>query len=95
MASRVTIDPRADSQHTVIEVITRDRPDLLFWLSSAIHEAGCFIDLAKINTEGDRVADVFYVTNEDGSKVTDQAKLAHLEAAIRATLTRLEGRSGS
>ena len=44
---------------------------------------------------GDRVADVFYVTNEDGSKVTDQAKLQQLEDTIRAILARLEGRSGS
>ena len=69
--TRVTVDNRCATDHTVIEVLTRDRVGLLFALSSTLQKAGLTIDLAKINTEGNRVADVFYVTDADGAKVTD------------------------
>jgi [protein-PII] uridylyltransferase len=67
--SEVSIDDLASAEHTVIEVITQDRPGLLSTLALALHELGLGIAVAKINTEGNRVADVFYVTESDGSKV--------------------------
>lgn len=66
---RVSLDDRASPRHTVIEVITRDRPGLLFALSDALHRLGLSIAVAKINTEGQRVADVFYVSEQDGGKI--------------------------
>ncbi len=63
------IDHRASSAHTVIEVLTKDRPGLLCTLARALHRLSLVISIAKINTEGTRVADVFYVTETDGSKV--------------------------
>jgi [protein-PII] uridylyltransferase len=69
VASEVSIDDRASREHTVIEVITRDRTGLLFTLALALHDLGLSISVAKINTEGNRVADVFYVTESDGSKI--------------------------
>ncbi|HEY4116645.1 MAG TPA: [protein-PII] uridylyltransferase, partial [Byssovorax sp.] len=66
IAPQVSIDPRASTRHTVIEVIARDRPGLLFAISDALHRLGLSISVAKINTEGARVADVFYVSEADG-----------------------------
>ena len=60
---------RASPGTRVIEVVTKDRPGLLFTLAQALHELALTIALAKINTEGSGVADVFYVTEADGSKV--------------------------
>ena len=42
---------------------------MLYKLARALHELGLSIALSKINTEGMRVADVFYVSELDGSKV--------------------------
>lgn len=86
VATRVSIDNRGATRETVLEVITRDRPGLLFELASAIQQLGLVISLAKINTEGHQVADVFYVTEPGGGKVTDPLRLTQLEDRIRAAV---------
>ena len=39
-----------------------------YWLARTLHELGLTIAVSKINTEGSRVADVFYVTDVHGAK---------------------------
>jgi [protein-PII] uridylyltransferase len=90
VATEIFIDNRSATRHTVVEVITQDRRDLLFWLSAAMHREDVTIDLAKINTEGERVADVFYVTNRDGSKL-EPDQVERVERRIQATLAMIEG----
>jgi [protein-PII] uridylyltransferase len=82
--TEVTIDDRASPRHTVIEVFARDRPGLLFTLARALHETGLSIALSKINTEGTRVADVFYVNERDGSRVVPSRFKEIKEALVRA-----------
>ena len=62
----------------------------MFWLTAAMHQEEVTIDLAKINTEGERVADVFYVTNRDGSKL-DVEQVERVERRVQATLAMIEG----
>jgi [protein-PII] uridylyltransferase len=69
VTTEVVIDNRASSRYTVIEVLTKDRPGVLFALAEALHELGSTISIAKINTEGTKVVDVFYVTTEEGTKL--------------------------
>jgi [protein-PII] uridylyltransferase len=88
--TEIFIDNRSATRHTVVEVITQDRRDLLFWLSAALHREEITIDLAKINTEGERVADVFYVTNRDGSKL-DAEQVERAQRRVQATLAMIEG----
>jgi [protein-PII] uridylyltransferase len=82
--TEVLLDGRASPRHTVVEVFARDRPGLLYRLAHALHELGLSIALSKINTEGTRVADVFYVSEIDGTKVAPGARYA----AIHATLVK-------
>ena len=88
VTDRVIIDQRASPDHTVVEVLTRDRRGLLFALSEAIHRQGLSIAVAKISTEGTRVVDVFYVSEPDGKKVTIEH---HVEALERALLDAIDG----
>ncbi|HEX4475934.1 MAG TPA: [protein-PII] uridylyltransferase [Polyangiaceae bacterium] len=90
VATKINVDNRAATNHTIIEVITRDRRALLFWLSSAIQRAGLSIAFAKINTEGERVADVFYVTNGTGGKMLDEPKIEALKDHLLSTIARVE-----
>ncbi len=95
VATKVSFDDRASSDHTVLEVTTRDRPALLFWLANALQQAGLTISLAKINTEGTRVADVFYVTDAQGAKVDDPARIEDIRARILSTIATLQAGSTS
>ena len=48
------------------------------------------VSLAKINTEGTQVADVFYVTDTGGAKVTAPERIEQIKARILATIAHLE-----
>jgi [protein-PII] uridylyltransferase len=85
--TEVLFDDRSSSRHTIIEVFARDRPGLLHDLAHAIYELGLSIALSKISTEGTRVADVFYVREEDGTKVASGRR----QQAIREALARVAG----
>ncbi len=69
VTTRVALDHRASREHTIIEVVTADRPGVLFAIANALYELGLTIAVAKINTEGARVADVFYVRDGEGGKL--------------------------
>jgi [protein-PII] uridylyltransferase len=85
--TEIFFDDRSSPRHTIIEVFARDRPGLLHNLAQAICDHGLSIALSKINTEGTRVADVFYVREEDGSKVAPGTR----QQEIRAALSRAVG----
>jgi [protein-PII] uridylyltransferase len=80
--TEVLVDDRASPRHTVIEVFAKDRPGLLYTLARALHELGLSIALSKINTEGTRVADVFYVNELDGSKVAAGSRYRQIREAL-------------
>jgi [protein-PII] uridylyltransferase len=84
--TRVNIDNHTAKNHTVIEVFTRDRAGLLFLLSHTIQHAGLSIWFAKINTEGQRVVDVFYVSDENREKITAPERLRDVKAALLAAI---------
>lgn len=82
----VTIDNHVSPRHTVVEVFTRDRVGVLHTIARILAESGLTIDLAKVNTEGERVADVFYVLDHRGQKVVDVARLEHIEQELLRAL---------
>ena len=69
---RVLINEEASDFYTVIEVYTWDRPGVLHSITNTLYTSGVSIQLAKISTPGAQVADVFYVTDLDGEKLTAQ-----------------------
>jgi [protein-PII] uridylyltransferase len=80
--TEVDFDNRASPRHTIVDVYARDRPGLLYTLAHALYGVGLSIALSKINTEGARVADVFYVRENDGSKVAPGARQDEVREAI-------------
>ncbi len=80
--SEVVVDDRASPRHTVVEVFAKDRPGLLYSLARALHGLGLSIALSKINTEGTKVADVFYVNELDGSKVAPGPRFKAIREAL-------------
>ncbi len=92
VVTEVTVDNDASAKFTVVDVFTRDRPGVLHCIAHTLHAQGASIALAKVNTEGDRVADVFYVQDarEAGQKIRDAGRLDALRAALRTSLQALD-----
>jgi [protein-PII] uridylyltransferase len=67
-------------------VFAKDGPGLLYRLARALHELGLSIALSKINTEGMRVADVFYVSELDGSKVVSGVRHKQIHDVLMRAL---------
>jgi [protein-PII] uridylyltransferase len=70
MHPEVTIDNSLSSRMTVVEVSGLDRPGLLFDLTTALSRLDLNIGSAHIATFGEKAADVFYVTDLSGEKIT-------------------------
>lgn len=75
-------DNRASDDFTIVEVYTQDRAGVLFTITYWLSQLDFSIHLAKISTDVDRVADVFYVTDGDRGKVRDRARLEALREAL-------------
>jgi [protein-PII] uridylyltransferase len=79
----VQIDNEASEDFTVVEVYTQDRIGVLFSITYSLHQLGLSIHLAKISTNVDQVADIFYVTDTMGEKIHAATRLEE----VRQTLT--------
>jgi len=86
----VTFDDEASERFNVIEVSGRDRPGLLRDLAHILAEAGLAVASAHIESRGERVVDVFYVADEAGAKIGEDAARAALAESLRAAIAQEE-----
>jgi [protein-PII] uridylyltransferase len=84
--TEVVLDDRASPHHTIVEVFAKDRPGLLYVLAQALHDLDLSIAVSKINTEGTCVADVFYVQEQDGSKVVPGERFKEIRTRLREVI---------
>lgn len=93
--TEVRVDNGVSPRFTVVDIYTRDRVGLLHAIARTLHEQGLAIALSKVNTEGLRVADVFYVTDAAGEKVLDAGKLSQVAIVLRETISQLSADGGA
>ncbi|ABF40490.1 UTP-GlnB (protein PII) uridylyltransferase, GlnD [Candidatus Koribacter versatilis Ellin345] len=84
--TKLLFDDQCSSRSTLLEVVTPDRPGLLYEISAELAKLTCNIEAALIDTEGRTAIDVFYLTHQ-GKKLekTLQEKLQKALAATMAT----------
>jgi [protein-PII] uridylyltransferase len=84
VSKSVRFDDQSSSHSTLLELIAQDRPGLLFDISSVLADQGCNIEVALIDTEGQRAIDVFYLTR--GGARLDALKQDAVSKALQQRL---------
>jgi [protein-PII] uridylyltransferase len=81
-APQVTIHNDANRPVTILEVIAPDRPGLLARIGRIFLDFDLSLQNAKIATLGERVEDVFFVTDALNQPLSDPELCANLQATI-------------
>jgi [protein-PII] uridylyltransferase len=87
----VTIHNDAQRPVTVLELIAPDRPGLLARIGRIFLEFDLSLQNAKIATLGERVEDVFFVTDANNQPLSDPEFCTRLQEAIVAQLSQANG----
>ncbi len=82
--TRISIDDSSSMHSTILEIVTQDHPGLLHEIGSALARLGCNIEVALVDTEGQKAIDVFYLTAQD--KKLGAQKQETLRELLQGTL---------
>jgi [protein-PII] uridylyltransferase len=80
----IQLDDQCSSSSTLVQVVTQDRPGLLYTVASCFAHHKCNIEIALIDTEGQMAIDVFYLT-ANRKKLT-RGQLKQVESALTEAL---------
>ncbi len=80
----VTINNQWSSRYTVVEVTGLDRPGLLYELTTTLSKLNLNIASAHVATFGERVVDVFYVTDLLGAQIATPTRQAAIKRPLLA-----------
>jgi [protein-PII] uridylyltransferase len=82
----VVINNALSERLTVVEVAGRDRPGLLYELTSALSDLSLDIASAHITTFGEKAVDVFYVTDLVGKQILGEARQRAIRTRLQSIL---------
>jgi len=81
--TEIRFDDTSSSHSTLLELVTQDQPGLLYRVSSVLSDHGCNIAVALIETQGEKVIDVFYLMSEN-RKLDEARKQAVRNALLKS-----------
>ena len=90
MEPEITINNDWSNRYTVVEVTGLDRPGLLYELTATLSKLSLNITSAHVATFGERVVDVFYVTDLLGAKIASPTRQAAIKRALAQLFARQE-----
>jgi [protein-PII] uridylyltransferase len=65
-----------------MEVISTDRPGFLSRIGLALESHAISLKTAKVATFGERVEDIFFITDRKNNMITDDARITALKDSI-------------
>ena len=86
IATTIEIDNDVSDAYTVLDVTTGDRVGLLFTITNCLYQQRVRIHLAKVTTMVTQALDAFYVTDLEGRKLEDPARLEQIRSALLQAL---------
>jgi [protein-PII] uridylyltransferase len=88
--TEIEVDNEVSRDFSVVDVYTHDRPGVLYTITRTLARLDLDIQLSKVATEASRVADVFYVREAQGGKLTAE-RVDELTLLLSEELGRLAG----
>lgn len=89
LAPTITYTEDSEHQHTCLFLVTGDRSGLLASISRVFLKEKIYLHNAKIATAGERVEDMFYISNQVGKKLTQEEQTALREKLIDELTNRI------
>ena len=86
----ITINNQWSHRYTMVEVTGLDRTGLLYELTATLSKLNLNIASAHVATFGERVIDVFYVTDLLGAQITSPTRQAAIKRALISLFARHE-----
>ena len=84
---RITIDNQMSKMATTFQILSGDRQGLLMDILQIFHDQNMSVQSAKISTYGEKVFDIFQITDLKNKKVKDTKILKTLEDQLLKILT--------
>ncbi|MFT6387180.1 MAG: [protein-PII] uridylyltransferase [Cellvibrionaceae bacterium] len=85
-ATRTGISNDLSHEHSILEVYSPDRPGFLARLARIFVEYNIELVTAKITTLGERLEDVFFITDKEGNRLSDPKICEALQDTIQSQL---------
>jgi glutamate-ammonia-ligase adenylyltransferase len=78
---RIEIDNHSSEKYTILRIDAMDTIGFLYQLTTALAFNQVYIARVEIDSIGERINDVLYVTDSEGRKITSEQKLRELRTA--------------
>ncbi|EPC01754.1 PII uridylyl-transferase [Litchfieldella anticariensis FP35 = DSM 16096] len=85
--TQVVIEQDPANERTMLELVAPDRPGLLARVGRIFMEQDIALSTAKIATLGERVEDVFFITDKQGRPLTDPERQQRLRERLTEVLS--------
>ena len=82
LPNKVVFDNETLERYTILSLFAYDQTGLLYRIASTLSDRNLVLHFAKIDTHLDQIADVFYVTEEDGKQLQDQTRQEEVRDAL-------------
>jgi [protein-PII] uridylyltransferase len=78
----VIITNPSDSVDSILQIVSSDRQGLLSMIGSLFVELDIVVHQARITTLGERVEDVFHITDVEGNRILNRARINQIVSSL-------------